>query len=58
MAARDAIVIRGAEQFASYKGYGFSLSFGGDFFDKTPLDEERQCKDVTIVCIDANDYRR
>ena len=58
MAPNEAIVIRGAEQFAAYSGYGRSLSFDGDHKDDTPLDAERQCVDVCIVCIDANDYRR
>jgi poly(ADP-ribose) glycohydrolase len=56
MSDRDAIVIRGAEQFSAYKGYGHSLQFDGDFNDSTPIVGGHV--DVTIVCIDACDYRR
>ncbi|NLI75216.1 MAG: hypothetical protein GX442_02090 [Candidatus Riflebacteria bacterium] len=56
MAADEAIVIRGAEQFARPEGYGFSLRCGGRFDDPTPLDRDGG-RASWICAIDALDFR-
>jgi hypothetical protein len=48
MGDRDAIVIRGAEQFSEYEGYGRRLRFGGNYIDRNVVDEDNVLK-ITIV---------
>lgn len=31
------ISIQGAEQFSTYKGYGYTLEFGGEYEDKSEV---------------------
>ena len=52
MLDNEAILIRGAEQFSKYSGYGFEFQFNGPHVDKNPIDEHNvRC--VSIVAIDA-----
>ena len=57
MTDREAIVMRGAEQFSTTSGYAFSLAFAGDFVDPCPRHGDGT-PDVEVVAIDAMDYRR
>ena len=52
MLDNEAILIRGAEQFAEYSGYGSGFLFTGPHTDKNPTDE-RNMRCVSIVAIDA-----
>ena len=52
MLDNEAILIRGAEQFAEYSGYGFGFQFMGPHVDKNPVDEQNM-RCVSIVAIDA-----
>ena len=48
----EAILIRGAEQFSKYKGYGGRFKYDGAHIDSNPFDPQgRRC--VSIVAIDA-----
>ena len=52
MDENEAILIRGAEQFSSYTGYGGKFKYAGAYADSNPVDERnRRC--VSIVAIDA-----
>ena len=52
MLDNEAILIRGAEQFAEYSGYGAAFKFTGPHTDKKPIDG-RNMRCVGIVAIDA-----
>eukprot|EP00727_Mastigamoeba_balamuthi_P013726 m51a1_g8977 hypothetical protein (575) ;mRNA; r:35907-38167 len=52
----ECIVMRGAERFSLHSGYSFTLSFAGDFQDKTPQIDG--LIDREIVAIDAVDYMK
>mmetsp|Transcript_13649 Transcript_13649/g.26470 ORF Transcript_13649/g.26470 Transcript_13649/m.26470 type:complete len:833 (+) Transcript_13649:27-2525(+) len=52
MQAHESITVIGAERVASYKGYGGSTSYGGDFDDLTPFDSLGR-RATAIVGIDA-----
>ena len=52
MLDNEAILIRGAEQFAEYSGYGFAFKFTSPHADANPIDE-RNMRCVSIVAIDA-----
>eukprot|EP01124_Arcella_intermedia_P012322 TRINITY_DN18684_c0_g1_i1.p1 TRINITY_DN18684_c0_g1~~TRINITY_DN18684_c0_g1_i1.p1 ORF type:complete len:280 (+),score=62.69 TRINITY_DN18684_c0_g1_i1:211-1050(+) len=57
MESNEAIVIRGAEQFSAYTGYGGSMKWKGPFYSTTPTfkDEEgRLFIKNDIISIDAN----
>ena len=55
MEDNESILIRGAEQFSSYSGYGGALKFTGPHTDTNPIDESnRRC--VSIVAIDATPF--
>ena len=45
MEDHEAIIITGCEQFSSYKGYAFSLRFGGDYIDPQARDDENTVLD-------------
>jgi hypothetical protein len=47
----EAIVIRGAEQFSSYSGYGFSFEWAGGYEDTSPI--VNGYRDTCIVAFDA-----
>ena len=52
MDENEAILIRGAEQFSSYAGYGGRFKYVGAYADTNPIDERnRRC--VSIAAIDA-----
>ena len=52
MDENEAILIRGAEQFSSYTGYGGRFKYAGTYADSNPIDERnRRC--VSIAAIDA-----
>jgi poly(ADP-ribose) glycohydrolase len=53
MAKDEAILITGAEQFSSYKGYGGNFTYAGPFTDANPLDVLMNRASVSIVAIDA-----
>jgi poly(ADP-ribose) glycohydrolase len=57
MGAADAIVVRGAEQFAQTRGYARSLQYAGSFADPCARGDDGT-PDVELVAIDAVDYRR
>ncbi len=57
MEPREAIVLRGSEQFAATAGYATSLQFAGDFIDPCPRLADGT-PDSERVAIDAADYRR
>jgi poly(ADP-ribose) glycohydrolase len=52
MLDNEAILIRGAEQFAEYSGYGSGFLFTGPHTDSNPTDK-RNVRCVSIVAIDA-----
>ncbi|CAK4679794.1 unnamed protein product [Aphanomyces euteiches] len=52
----ECFVIHGAEQFASYSGYGASYTFAGNFIDSTPI--AHGLRNTVIVGIDAFKYYR
>jgi poly(ADP-ribose) glycohydrolase len=53
----EAIVMSGSEMFATYRGYGGTLAYGGPFHDPAPRLADGS-PDVELVAIDAVDYRR
>ena len=55
MSPHEAIAMIGAERFSSPRGYGWSLSFGGEYHDPTPVKNGRL--QSYIVAMDAEDYR-
>jgi poly(ADP-ribose) glycohydrolase len=57
MIEREAIVMRGAERFATTRGYAFDLRFGGDFVDRCARLPDGT-PDVVVSAIDAIDYRK
>jgi len=56
MLEHEAIQIVGAEQFSSYKGYAFSLRFGGDYVDKVRRKQDGSLL-TSVLAMDANDLR-
>ena len=56
MGDHECIVLRGCEQFNTYKGYGRTFSFKEDLIDTTPRDSWRRIS-TCIVAIDALKYR-
>ena len=48
----ESILITGAEQFSSYKGYGGKFTFTGPYKDTNKVDESKR-HSVSIVAIDA-----
>ena len=52
MSKDEAILITGAEQFSTYKGYGGSFTYSGPFTDPNILDVKNRCS-VSIAAIDA-----
>jgi hypothetical protein len=48
MGDNEAIVIKGAEKFSKYKGYGFQLQYGGNFDDDN-VDENGNNKNQTVA---------
>jgi poly(ADP-ribose) glycohydrolase len=57
MQADEAILIIGAEQFSTPRGYAASLEYGGPYTDTTPLLEDGTLASH-VVAIDALDFRR
>ena len=57
MRESEAIVLRGAERFASTSGYARSLAYAGPFADPCPRAADGT-PDVELVAMDAVDYRR
>ncbi|MCW5808035.1 MAG: hypothetical protein KIT31_37130, partial [Deltaproteobacteria bacterium] len=57
MGPHEAIVLHGAERFATTRGYAGSLRYGGDFRDPCACAADGT-PDVTVCAIDAIDYRR
>jgi hypothetical protein len=55
MAPTEAIMIRGAERFSSYKGYAWNFKFDGPYEDATPVDAEGY-RHTYIVALDAVCY--
>eukprot|EP01125_Pyxidicula_operculata_P008284 TRINITY_DN2794_c0_g1_i4.p1 TRINITY_DN2794_c0_g1~~TRINITY_DN2794_c0_g1_i4.p1 ORF type:complete len:467 (-),score=98.26 TRINITY_DN2794_c0_g1_i4:239-1639(-) len=53
--ANEAIVIKGAERYSSYSGYGRSLKYAGDYTDNAEIDEQGRLKN-TIIAIDAVNF--
>lgn len=53
----EAIVLRGAERFASTRGYAGKLAFDRDFVDDAPRTADG-APDVEVVAFDAIDYRK
>jgi hypothetical protein len=39
MLPHESIIITGAERFSTYKGYGYSFRYAGNFVDTTPTVE-------------------
>jgi poly(ADP-ribose) glycohydrolase len=56
MEPREAVAIHGAERFARYDGYGFSLRYAGPYDDPAPRLPDGT-PDVTVVAMDALDFR-
>lgn len=54
MEKNEAIIMKGAEKFSDYKGYGMTLNFGGNYQDNNF--EDGQCLN-TDIGIDALDFR-
>lgn len=52
MTELESILIVGAQQFSTYKGYGGSFTYTGPYEDTNPVDN-RQRRSVSIVAIDA-----
>ncbi|OQR83271.1 poly(adp-ribose) glycohydrolase [Achlya hypogyna] len=52
----ECFVIQGAEQYATYCGYGGSFAFDADFVDTTPVDAVTGRRNTVIVGIDATKY--
>jgi len=52
MDANEVIIIKGAERFSSYRGYGHSFQFDGNYNDQTPRDEDGHIR-TEIVAMDA-----
>eukprot|EP01117_Protostelium_nocturnum_P014246 TRINITY_DN5411_c0_g1_i1.p1 TRINITY_DN5411_c0_g1~~TRINITY_DN5411_c0_g1_i1.p1 ORF type:complete len:553 (-),score=149.31 TRINITY_DN5411_c0_g1_i1:10-1668(-) len=52
----ETIIIKGAEQFSNYKGYGREMEFAGDHKDSTGVVDG--VIDTTIVAMDAVDFIR
>jgi poly(ADP-ribose) glycohydrolase len=53
----EAVVIRGAERFCSYRGYSTGFRFAGDFADGTPRDQSGH-RETFIVAMDATRFER
>lgn len=53
----EALVLHGAERFAAFKGYAFTLAFAGDHRDPSARDPDGTPK-VSLVAMDALDFRR
>lgn len=56
MQDNEAIIIRGAERFSSYSGYGRTFKFTGDFKDESEHDEDGDFQ-TTVVAIDAKRFK-
>eukprot|EP01080_Neovahlkampfia_damariscottae_P010021 gene10021-2340_t len=54
MQSTETVVIKGAEKFSSYKGYAFSLEYGGNFYDQN-IDEKGFNLNQTVA-MDARIY--
>lgn len=52
----EALIMIGCEQFNCYHGYASSFEWGGNFKDKTPIDNARRRK-CRVVAIDALFYK-
>ena len=53
MAKDEAILITGAEQFSSYRGYGGNFTYTGPYTDPNPVEITKNRCSVSIVAIDA-----
>jgi poly(ADP-ribose) glycohydrolase len=53
----EAVSVHGAERFAAFSGYAFTLAFAGDHRDPCPRASDGT-PDVTVVAMDALDFRR
>lgn len=56
MQDNEGIVIRGAERFSSYSGYGRTFNFTGDFKDDSERDKDGDFQ-TTVVAIDAKRFK-
>ena len=56
MEPNECLIIKGAEQYSSYSGYGDNFKFKSDYQDKTLFDNWNR-KDVEILAIDALSFR-
>ncbi len=52
----EVLIIKGTEQYSTYKGYAKSFEWAGDYKDETPSDEIGR-RNTTIVAMDALHFR-
>lgn len=57
MEAREAVLVHGAERFASVEGYGYKLRYDGAYTDASPRLADGT-PDVSVIALDALDFRR
>ncbi|KAL6050958.1 poly(ADP-ribose) glycohydrolase [Balamuthia mandrillaris] len=55
MQDNEAIVMKGAEQYSEYSGYGLGLKYEGNVYDKTPRDRAGR-REIEIVAMDATQF--
>jgi poly(ADP-ribose) glycohydrolase len=55
--SNECLIVKGAERFANYYGYGTSFQFAGEHRDSTPRDSMQRIN-TTIVAIDALYFSR
>ncbi|KAL6056594.1 poly(ADP-ribose) glycohydrolase [Balamuthia mandrillaris] len=55
MQDNEAIVMKGAEQYSEYSGYGHGLKYEGSVYDKTPRDRAGR-REIEIVAMDATQF--